>query len=551
MRCKILFLTLLSTCFAYSQGEANIWYFGVNAGLDFNSGVPVALHDGQLDTNEGCASVANASGQLLFYTDGVTIYNKNHQIMQNGSGLLGDYSTTQSATIVPLPGSTSLYYVFTLDDVLGQDGFRYSIVDISLDGGLGAVTSAKNILLYTPSCEKMAVIKNANSTGFWIVTHGKNNNNFYVHHLTASGINNPTIINIGFVPTTVGQYCSYMKISPDGSKLAVAFGGDFCVLELYDFNNNTGSITNELSLFQGTAKTFYGVEFSPNSKVLYSSDRYNQSIYQYDLTASDIINSVVTFPNIFTGALQLGPDGKMYFCLIDLCVINNPNIIGVGCDIQLNTVVLSPGNAEQGLPSFVQSIFYSPAIQLTNNCVDEQVNFSLNSSFISTNWNFGDNSTSTAPNPTHSYSNAGTYTVVVTTTNNSGTSTNTRDIIIYPKPTLITSLLTLKQCDDNIDGFSNFNLNETIPLLVSNPADLTVTFHETQADADDNDNAIANFTAYTNQIVSNDIVFVRVENSNGCYKTAQINLVVSTTLIPSSFQIIKTECDDLISGSKY
>jgi len=50
-----------------AQGEANIWYFGQNAGIDFNSGSPVALTNGQLVTDEGCATISNSSGQLLFY----------------------------------------------------------------------------------------------------------------------------------------------------------------------------------------------------------------------------------------------------------------------------------------------------------------------------------------------------------------------------------------------------------------------------------------------------------------------------------------------------
>jgi len=67
----------------YSQKEANIWYFGENAGLDFNSGVPVALLDGQLNTREGCATISDKNGNLLFYTDGITVWNRSHKIMQN------------------------------------------------------------------------------------------------------------------------------------------------------------------------------------------------------------------------------------------------------------------------------------------------------------------------------------------------------------------------------------------------------------------------------------------------------------------------------------
>lgn len=89
MRIKLVLVTLLLSCITFAQGEANIWYFGSQAGLDFSNGSPVALTDGQLNTDEGCATLSNAAGQLLFYTDGVTVYNKNHQIMLNGTGLMG------------------------------------------------------------------------------------------------------------------------------------------------------------------------------------------------------------------------------------------------------------------------------------------------------------------------------------------------------------------------------------------------------------------------------------------------------------------------------
>src|SRR5687768_1932810 len=97
---KIIYTFCLIAClplFSFSQKEANIWFFGTNAGLDFNSGSPVAITGGMINTHEGCASVCDANGDLLFYSDGITVWNKNHQVMPNGSGLSGDYSSTQSA----------------------------------------------------------------------------------------------------------------------------------------------------------------------------------------------------------------------------------------------------------------------------------------------------------------------------------------------------------------------------------------------------------------------------------------------------------------------
>ncbi len=202
MKKIITLLLLLGINCTFAQGEANIWYFGDKAGLDFSSGSPVPLTNGQMVTHEGCSVLSNSIGQLIFYTNGVTVYNRNHQIMVNGTGLMGDDSTTQSSVIIQKPGSTHLYYIFTLDDHIYGDGLSYSIVDMNLDNGLGAITADKNTPIYAPSCEKMSVVKHANNTDYWIVTHEWNSNAFYCHLLTASGLNqylSPVILVVSLI----------------------------------------------------------------------------------------------------------------------------------------------------------------------------------------------------------------------------------------------------------------------------------------------------------------------------------------------------------------
>jgi hypothetical protein len=122
MKKTLILLVLCLPLFGLAQKEGNVWYFGENAGLDFNSGSPVALTDGMLNTDEGCASICDANGSLLFYTDGMTVYNRNHGIMPNGTGLLGHSSSTQSAIIVKKPMSNNLYYIFTVDYIGNTNG---------------------------------------------------------------------------------------------------------------------------------------------------------------------------------------------------------------------------------------------------------------------------------------------------------------------------------------------------------------------------------------------------------------------------------------------
>ena len=107
MKKLLTFIFILNSLIIFAQGEANIWYFGENAGLDFNSGSPIPLTNGQLNTFEGCSSFSDSSGNLLFYSDGTTVWTKDHTIMLGGTGLKGDPSSTQSAMIIPKPGNTT------------------------------------------------------------------------------------------------------------------------------------------------------------------------------------------------------------------------------------------------------------------------------------------------------------------------------------------------------------------------------------------------------------------------------------------------------------
>jgi len=126
--------------------------------------------------------------------------------------------------------------------------------------------------------------------------------------------------------------------------------------------------------------------------------------------------------------------------------------------------------------------------------------------------------------------------------------TTSFDIEVLALP-VITNAVDLKQCDDNIDGFSVFNLEEAIDKITANAANETIAFFRLQTEAQNNTNPIINPTTYTNQTVSNDVVYVRVTNANGCFRISQLNLIISTTQIPLNFAKTFTECDDAILGT--
>lgn len=434
MKQLLFLLGVLSLFFSFGQGEANIWYFGGQAGVDFNVAPPVALTNGVLSTSEGCATISDASGNLLFYTDGSNVWTKNHVLMTNGTGLMGHSSSAQSAVVIPKPGSTTNYYIITVPEN-GAVGMRYSEVDMTLNGGNGEVLPTnKNTLLFAPSSEKVTVVKHANGVYYWIIGRGNSTSKMYYSFLVdCNGVNTNAIqSNVGL---TNGENWGYLVGSPDGTKLASASSGSG--VEITDFNPTTGVVSNPINLgtlsYGGHTGGNYGVAFSPNSNVLYATSITNWALVQWDLTAANI-PSTETFigyaagngasrPSYRGGALQLASDGKIYVAetgLSSLGVINNPNVLGAGCNFALSQVGLAGRLCRLGLPPFITSFFVEESdITYINDCVSDFILFDISggSALDSVKWNFGEpaspSNESTLLNPSHKYSSSGNYNVTL------------------------------------------------------------------------------------------------------------------------------------------
>ena len=124
---KRILILLTASFFSFSQSEASHWYFGNGAGLifDSNAGSVASTNaaSSTINTSEGCSSISDFNGNLLFYTDGRNVWDKNHNVMPNanyslGTGLMGDPSSTSSGLIIPRPGNINQYYVFTVDETV-------------------------------------------------------------------------------------------------------------------------------------------------------------------------------------------------------------------------------------------------------------------------------------------------------------------------------------------------------------------------------------------------------------------------------------------------
>jgi gliding motility-associated-like protein len=456
----LISLALLTSAIGFSQGETNIWYFGVAAGLDFNTLPATALTDGKVNAHGGSSVVSDVNGNLLFYTQGMTVWDRNHDAMPNGTFLEGHASSTQNSIIIGKPGSNDIYYVFTNGQHSDGLGLKYSEVDMTLNGGLGDVTSNKNIQLLDSTAEKLTATYHSNQNDVWVITHERNTANFYAYKVSALGIGSPVVstsgvIHDGIVPNSdvlVGQ----MKASPDGSQIAVATsaipaGGSSTdyTFELLDFDNFSGVVSNPLTISGSQYEYPYGVEFSPDGTVLYCSTTENNKVFQFNLqagTPADIINSEVLVAESAssTGGLQIGPDSRVYLGRYNsfyLGAFNNPNTVGTGCNYVDDGLSLGTKRSRRGLPNFITSYFNNPRFLYYNTCFGDTTVFQISdlNGVVSVSWDFGDplsgaNNTSTSTAATHVFSAPGSYDVTLTRVFATFSDNVTQTINIRPLP---------------------------------------------------------------------------------------------------------------------
>lgn len=461
----VINLVILLHFSGLAQGEWNNWCFGFQANINFNGGPPANSPTlSAINSLEGCASISDAAGILLFYTNGSNVWAANHTLMPNGVGLLGNALASQSCIIVPAPGSTSLFYIFTVPDyVINTNGARYTIVDMSQNGGLGVVTATKNVLIQTPTCESITAVKHANATDFWIIVKEFNANNILTYQLTPAGLSNTPIVSN--FPTTSIQY-GYFRANAQGTKVALANYGSIPGTVVYDFDNSTGQLTNGMNLPFGG----YGVEFSPNGQLLYTS---LYEIHQLNLSLSNVAAITAAAVQIatndyFLNAIQLGPDNKIYVCRKDsnfIGRINFPNIFGPGCSYTPNFLTLGSGAfCRSGFPNFVHYTINNYQIQFADTCAGDSTHFTLlnPSNLDSVKWNFNDPASGSANfsnliSPAHFYANVGTYNITLTIYRNGGSQVLQAVVHILPVP-----ILTLG--NDTIMCFG-----DTIPFTVNSP----------------------------------------------------------------------------------
>ncbi|MCA6365180.1 MAG: hypothetical protein IM638_19265 [Bacteroidetes bacterium] len=334
------------------------WIFGNNAGLDFstatNGNKPTAISGSRMRTNEGCASIADAQGNLLFYTNGQHIWDGQHNLKHNNV-LNGHHSSTQSGILFPDPADSNpsnptKFYVFSADGLSGTPDRNTNLINtikpisaIQMDTAtpswsytvpavfqsLKAGDKAKG---YIPT-EKITAIRHANGQDYWVIGALQRNGDWNgagtlrVFLVTATGVTHHSDIDLKDSRGTDRNIdnVGYMKANIDGTMLALA-NHHLRSVTVYSFDKQAGTISNEI-VITDNANT-YGVEFSPNSSYLYYTtlatyttaniQRYEFSTGQittiatYTATTTYNASSPATIWDFSLAALQIGPDNVIY-----------------------------------------------------------------------------------------------------------------------------------------------------------------------------------------------------------------------------------------------
>ena len=525
----------------FAQNETNHWYFGDKAAIDFSLGKRVIKNDSEMNTPAGCSSISDKEGNLLFYTNGQTVWNKNHEIMENGEGLPAGINNTQTSIIIPQPGSTGIYYIFSTkiasstNPVLAR-GLYLSTVEVSNSFPLGQVQSRAQ-RLKPFSTEKITAVHSKDGKSIWVIALGSSSSasdilidTFFTYNISESGLAVAEVTIQEEILSTNGV----MKVSPDGKIIAIADYSEETIF-LYNFDNETGNINFKEFFFTNTdfgVKLPYGIAFSSDSQTLYytSNGSINRFLLENPFPNNPLFNVKAPLFNAQSdnfGSLQLANDGKIYVAsyipgensnigVNHLTVIDNVNSLSPTFSYQ--SLDLESGSSLLGLPVFIQSYFVN-RITTEDKCVTETFNFEVSAytNIESVLWDFGDGNTTTELSPKHNYTSSGVYTVIANITLNGEVSKVYKSVEAFALPNLKSDII-ITQCDDDFDGLSNFNLLDARTEIANftNFRNVNFKFYTTQNDAlnntDNNIKAPENFENTS----PNQEVFTRVESEKGC-----------------------------------
>jgi hypothetical protein len=388
----ILFWLMLSTSLNAQFTNWN-WALGDSCGMRFTSTGIDSNYITAVNARGTCASISDVNGELLFYAaspdyniwnsfiyERGAIYNKNHLVMQNGL-YIKTSAWYNEMVILPDPGNVNEFYLFTAGITSTTNpGLRYSKIDLSQNGGLGAVTQ-KNVMLDPMQInDGIIAVKHGNGRDWWLIyKHGDPPNDSICRVLvTPSGISMQSVQKIG---TNMESGFYRLSINPEGNLIAgVSIRS---VIELFDFDRCTGLLSNHRYIrnnigSQDDKEYYWSVEFSGSGRYLYvATADWTSYLYQFDLQntnpwSSRVLLDSIDIPLAPASTIRRGPDNRIYRAIAwnnglsynypypdsawnvyntHLSVINHPDSSGLACDYQPFSVYLPGCRTYLGLPN--------------------------------------------------------------------------------------------------------------------------------------------------------------------------------------------------------
>jgi len=350
---------------------------------DFNKKpVDIKLVDKLLKGDLLTANICDVNGNLVFYTNGCKIADKNNNIILGGDTLNNgygykylcssgySYAPNQGTFILPSFKDTTSYFIFHLREAeyidsrvgfFGVDKLLNTKIQKNNLGQLEVAYKDSVILDYKTDslieAGQLTATKHANGRDWWIITPKVFEPNFIKLLYSPYGIAKKVQKNIGSIGST-REYGGGMAVfSPDGTKY-VRCNND-SKAQIFDFNRCIGELTNfRQILFKDDANDIRatGCAISPNSRYLYMTS--STKMYQFDLQSDSIEKTKYTFEVDTTFAdttqggklytlfytCQLGPDGKIYIASTGgrkyMHVINKPDLPGAACELKQNAITL-------------------------------------------------------------------------------------------------------------------------------------------------------------------------------------------------------------------
>ncbi|OWY24675.1 hypothetical protein C7N43_20845 [Sphingobacteriales bacterium UPWRP_1] len=371
---KLFLYTLIGlfTCLGLSnsvqaQLQRNL-FFNSNSNvvrLDFATDPPIPYATGVAGSYEGIAHYEDGSGNLLFWFNSNGVYDQNGTFMSGSFGIFANSSSAE-INICPVPGSPNRYYILYNAETCSD--LYYSIVDMTLNGGLGNVVSLNTLINSSNFSEGMEVVQIPGTNNYWFLTY-QCGVGFTKFLISPSGIGPAQVFHP--YPMPPGGYDGRCEFDYHRGRIGIGFAWSSQVF-LADFDPVEGEVCNPVTLSSPAfSNNPFGVDFSPTANKMYFSLWYTTgvpNVFQYDFASGTYTGYQPPLGGSGwisgLGQIELGRDGKLYIIEdggSNIIVINNPDD-----DVPVFSLIPIPSTTGLGISDHIQSEVFDAGIDYTD-----------------------------------------------------------------------------------------------------------------------------------------------------------------------------------------